>query len=53
MRLGSLNLKTECQEAWKPVSGLSESSHYVNLDSMVRKPMFTDVQGMDIMVSSA
>lgn len=53
MRLGSLNLKPEYEEAWKPGSGLSESGGCVNTESIYKKHMFSDVQGMKTMISSA
>lgn len=53
MRLGSLKLKPEgCEDPWKPVSGLSESNQYVKIDSTAKRPLLTDLQGMQIILLS-
>lgn len=46
MRIGSLNLRAyEGEEAWKPISGLSNPSQFVKIESAVKSPLLTDVQG--------
>ncbi|EXB39326.1 hypothetical protein L484_025021 [Morus notabilis] len=49
MRIGSLNLRAyEGEEAWKPISGLSNPSQFVKIESAVKSPLLTDVQALPI-----
>lgn len=46
MRVGSLNLRAqECEEEWKPISGLSKPSQFIKIDSAVKTPLLADVPG--------
>ncbi|XP_028067374.1 uncharacterized protein LOC114270154 isoform X2 [Camellia sinensis] len=45
IRLDTLNMRPhQCEEPWKPISGFSETTQLVKVDSAITRPVLIDVQ---------